>query len=239
MIFPPTRTSPRRAAGSVSSLPPLLCGSKGSISGGVPQTWSPGQTTNGPGKPCPRFSVATRRRGRLRVLCIGWHSPPVGRGDPWRAGRATAANTAAIHLQRHSAAGGVPPLPTVDSSPWLPSMFAARTNGILRRLGISPVPPPHVYTGPGCPGVANSFPLGILKGFRERKHGKGRPGCPRENGNRQTTSTGHLGMDCRKAAPYFLVRMRLSSTTMMPWSVFVRMSRPTPWRNLRMASGRE
>ena len=38
---------------------------------------------------------------------------------------------------------------------------------------------------------------------------------------------------------YFFARMRLSSTTTMPVSVLVRMSRPTPWRNFRIASGNE
>src|SRR5437868_10096669 len=54
-----------------------------------------------------------------------------------------------------------------------------------------------------------------------------------------TTSTGHLGMAFRNAWPYFLVSTRLSSTTTIPLSVLVRINRPTPWRNLRMASGNE
>src|SRR5205807_6758207 len=55
----------------------------------------------------------------------------------------------------------------------------------------------------------------------------------------QTTSMGQAGRASRKAFPYCFAKMRLSRTTMMPVSVFVRMRRPTPWRNLRMASGRE
>src|ERR1041385_1649081 len=49
-----------------------------------------------------------------------------------------------------------------------------------------------------------------------------------------TISTGHFGVASRKAWPYRFVRTRLSRITTIPWSVFVRINRPTPWRNFRM-----
>src|ERR1035441_8862859 len=55
----------------------------------------------------------------------------------------------------------------------------------------------------------------------------------------QTISTGHFGSASRKDWPYCFVKTRLSKTTMMPGSGLVRIRRPTPWRNFRMASGSE
>src|SRR2546425_5369130 len=52
-------------------------------------------------------------------------------------------------------------------------------------------------------------------------------------------STGHFGSACMKARPYGLVTMRLSRMTMMPWSLLVRIKRPTPCRSFRIASGNE
>ena len=54
-----------------------------------------------------------------------------------------------------------------------------------------------------------------------------------------TISTGHSGIDSRKKRPYQRVTIRESRTTMMPSSAAVRIRRPTPCRNFRIASGRE
>src|SRR4029077_5462745 len=59
------------------------------------------------------------------------------------------------------------------------------------------------------------------------------PSERRNPGSLHTISPGHLGSASRKARPYCLAKIRLSSTTTIPVSVLVRMSRPTPWRNFR------
>src|SRR6516164_11309738 len=54
-----------------------------------------------------------------------------------------------------------------------------------------------------------------------------------------TTSRGQCGNASRNALPYVLLRIRLSRMTIIPSSVLVRIKRPTPCRNFRIASGSE
>ena len=58
----------------------------------------------------------------------------------------------------------------------------------------------------------------ILKNFRSL----------RERSFVQTISIGHFGSASMNAWPYCFVKIRLSKTTTMPVSVFVRINRPTP-----------